>query len=311
MPDKEFSGLWIPRDIIMDKGLTSTDKLILAAVEALSKEGACYASNKYIAEVTGGSFELVRKTIYKLQKNGYLTSADSKDMFAFTAKRALVRVQKRQDGCGNGLPLSGNILPHSGNIVTDEGGNILPHDGNRVPHSGNILPHDGNGLPPTSGNILPHDGNRLPHSGNIFPEGGNIVTECGNRVPPYNINNINNNIFNNTDNNIAATRAREAEPVDNFVDVVNMYENTIRPIPNKIEQDNLVDLYDEFGAEWMKEAIREAGKSGGRSISYLAAILRRWERSGLKEPWKKPYKKNVEETPTDRVNRILAELEEM
>ena len=124
-------------------------------------------------------------------------------------------------------------------------------------------------------------------------------------------NNINNNINNNTENNIAATRAREAEPVDNFVDVVNMYENTIRPIPNKIEQDNLVDLYDEFGAEWMKEAIREAGKSGGRSISYLAAILRRWEGSGLKEPWKKPYKKNVEETPTDRVNRILAELEEM
>ena len=124
-------------------------------------------------------------------------------------------------------------------------------------------------------------------------------------------NNINNNINNNTENNIAATRAREAEPVDNFVDVINMYENTIRPIPNKIEQDNLVDLYDEFGAEWMKEAIREAGKGGGRSISYLAAILRRWERSGLKEPWKKPFKKNVEETPTDRVNRILAELEEM
>ena len=138
---------------------------------------------------------------------------------------------------------------------------------------------------------------------------------CANLNTPYvqncTLDNINNNINNNTENNIAATRAREAEPVDNFVDVVNMYENTIRPIPNKIEQDNLVDLYDEFGAEWMKEAIREAGKSGGRSISYLAAILRRWERSGLKEPWKKPYKKNVEETPTDRVNRILAELEEM
>ena len=153
----------------------------------------------------------------------------------------------------------------------------------------------------------------------LYPMCKSAQGVCANLNTPYvqnctidNIdNNINNNINNNTENNIAATRAREAEPVDNLVDVVNMYENTIRPIPNKIEQDNLVDLYDEFGAEWMKEAIREAGKSGGRSISYLAAILRRWERSGLKEPWKKPYKKNVEETPTDRVNRILAELEEM
>ena len=302
MPDKEFSGLWIPKDIIMDKGLTSTDKLILAAVEALSKEGACYAGNKYIAEVTGGSFELVRKTIYKLQKNGYLASVDNKDMFAFTAKRALVRVPKRQDGCGNGFPLSGNILPHSGNIVTDDSGNILPHDGNRVPHSGNILPHDGNRVPPTSGNIVTPCGNRLPLSGNIFPEGGNIVTECGNRVPPYNIYNINNNILNNKNNNIAAA-ARAREDVDeNFGRVAELYQNCIHPIPNQIERDDLEDLYMEFGADWLVEAIKESARSRAQSIRYVTAVLRRWKNSGDKEPWNR--NKKQDESAVDKITRL-------
>ena len=266
MPDKEFSGLWIPKDIIMDKGLTSTDKFILAAVEALSKEGACYAGNKYIAEVTGGSFELVRKTIYKLQKNGYLASVDNKDMFAFTAKRALVRVPKRQDGCGNGLP------------------------------------HDGNGLPPTSGNIVTPCGNRLPLSGNIFPKGGNIVTECGNRVPPYNIYNINNNILNNKNNNIAAA-ARAREDVDeNFGRVAELYQNCIHPIPNQIERDDLEDLYMEFGADWLAEAIKESARSRAQSIRYVTAVLRRWKNSGDKEPWNR--NKKQDESAVDKITRL-------
>ncbi len=82
---------------------------------------------------------------------------------------------------------------------------------------------------------------------------------------------------------IAAANARAKE---NFLDtqkwdeVVHLYEDCIHPIPNMVERDELIDMVQTDGFETVKEAIREAGKSRGKSVNYIQAILNRWRKEG-------------------------------
>ncbi len=49
----EFSGLWIPKEILEKYGLSQTEKLLLAAILALSKTQYCCAGNQYFAKLLG------------------------------------------------------------------------------------------------------------------------------------------------------------------------------------------------------------------------------------------------------------------
>ena len=48
--DRDFKGIWIPKEIWLDERLNALDKIILAEINSLDGEDGCYASNQYLAE---------------------------------------------------------------------------------------------------------------------------------------------------------------------------------------------------------------------------------------------------------------------
>lgn len=73
MVNRSFRGVWIPREIWLNKDLSITEKCFLAEIDSLggSEEG-CFASNQYFAEFFNLSKERARKIIGELSKKGYL-----------------------------------------------------------------------------------------------------------------------------------------------------------------------------------------------------------------------------------------------
>lgn len=91
-----------------------------------------------------------------------------------------------------------------------------------------------------------------------------------------------------------------------FEQIVNLYQDCIHPIPNEVESDDLCSLYDEFGAEWLTEAIKAAARHRARSIAYVKSVLNNWASSGKNEPWKQQPKKPPAKSGNNAQNRNSA-----
>lgn len=71
---RDFKGVWIAREVWLDRRLNALEKVILMEIDSLdSTERGCYASNKYIAEFCQCSETKVSTAISKLVTLGYLT----------------------------------------------------------------------------------------------------------------------------------------------------------------------------------------------------------------------------------------------
>jgi hypothetical protein len=70
---RDFKGVWIPKEIWLDKNLNALDKCIFVEVDSLdNEEQGCFASNEYLAEFCQCSETKVSNAISKLIKLGYL-----------------------------------------------------------------------------------------------------------------------------------------------------------------------------------------------------------------------------------------------
>jgi uncharacterized phage protein (TIGR02220 family) len=70
--NRGFKGIWIPRQIWLNKELSSKDKVLLAEINSLDNEEGCIASNAYFAEFFQMSKGNVSKSISKLKSLGYI-----------------------------------------------------------------------------------------------------------------------------------------------------------------------------------------------------------------------------------------------
>jgi DNA-binding transcriptional ArsR family regulator len=70
--EREFLGVWIPKNIYLHKGLTPTEKLLLAEVTSFAKNGVCFASNEHFSEFLGVSKSQVSRLITKLNRMGLI-----------------------------------------------------------------------------------------------------------------------------------------------------------------------------------------------------------------------------------------------
>ena len=71
--DRDFKGVWIPKEVWLDTRLNSLDKVILSEIDSLDKgEDGCWASNQYIADFCQCSQTKVSTSITKLVKLNYL-----------------------------------------------------------------------------------------------------------------------------------------------------------------------------------------------------------------------------------------------
>lgn len=58
------------------------------------------------------------------------------------------------------------------------------------------------------------------------------------------------------------------------------YQNSFGLLATKTISDKLIELEDEYGREWVLDALRETGLKGARSIRYTESILQRWQTEG-------------------------------
>ena len=71
--NRDFKGVWIPKEVWLDDRLNALDKIILTEIDSLDQgEDGCFASNEYIANFCQCSATKVSTSINQLIKYGYL-----------------------------------------------------------------------------------------------------------------------------------------------------------------------------------------------------------------------------------------------
>lgn len=84
--ERGFKGIWIPKEIWLDRRLTPLDKFVLMEINSLDNdETGCYASNKHIADVCMCSERKISECISKLIDLGYI------ERVAFDGRNRVIR----------------------------------------------------------------------------------------------------------------------------------------------------------------------------------------------------------------------------
>ena len=68
---KEFKGIWIPYEVLVDKNLNDKEKIIYSMILYLSKENDCTMSNTYISKLLNICNVQASRIINSLKKKGY------------------------------------------------------------------------------------------------------------------------------------------------------------------------------------------------------------------------------------------------
>lgn len=80
--------------------------------------------------------------------------------------------------------------------------------------------------------------------------------------------------------NVCKNSPEQSDDDDGFAKIINIYSNNIHPV-TPFEAEKLADLKESYSAELIVKAIERAVIRGKRNFGYIAAILRRWEESGI------------------------------
>jgi len=82
--------------------------------------------------------------------------------------------------------------------------------------------------------------------------------------------------------------------------IFRLYEENIGPL-TPIIADTLTELENEYSAEWIAEAFREALKNNVRNLRYIEAILKNWQEAGKHDRTnRRSSQKNSEEHDPDQ-----------
>jgi len=72
--DRDFKGVWIPRQIWLSNDLTLQEKVFIVEINSLNNEQGCYANNSYFADFFNLSKTRVSLVIKSLIDKGYISS---------------------------------------------------------------------------------------------------------------------------------------------------------------------------------------------------------------------------------------------
>jgi len=72
MTDRDFKGVWIPKDIWLNKELSMIEKVILIEIDSLDNEYHCIASNEYFAEFCNCGVSTVTRAIKHLKDLNFI-----------------------------------------------------------------------------------------------------------------------------------------------------------------------------------------------------------------------------------------------
>lgn len=72
MDNRDFKGVWIPKEVWLDERLSALDKIILTEIDSLDGERGCYASNKRLADFCQCSESKISKSVSLLIELNYI-----------------------------------------------------------------------------------------------------------------------------------------------------------------------------------------------------------------------------------------------
>jgi uncharacterized phage protein (TIGR02220 family) len=75
--ERDFKGIWIPREVWLNKDLKAMEKLFLVEIDSLDNEEGCFAGNDYFSDFFGLSKNRCSEIIKSLEKKN-LVSIDYK-----------------------------------------------------------------------------------------------------------------------------------------------------------------------------------------------------------------------------------------
>jgi len=96
---RDFKGIWIPKEIWLNKNLSLTEKCLLVEIDSLDQNGkGCFASNEYLAEFISVSKSRCACIISRLRKDGFIidVSFDGRTRRIALAER--YKVSQKQQG---------------------------------------------------------------------------------------------------------------------------------------------------------------------------------------------------------------------
>lgn len=123
--ERDFKGVWIPKEVWLDDRLNALDKVILTEIDSLdSSERGCWASNQFIAEFCQCSESKVSKAISKLIELDYLylQSFDgrTRELKSRLSNYERQSSKKCEAGCDN-LPQSNTVSNPDSNPSNNKG----------------------------------------------------------------------------------------------------------------------------------------------------------------------------------------------
>lgn len=98
--NRDFKGVWIPKEIWLDDRLTALDKVIFVEIDSLDDgETGCYASNQYLAEFCQCSVTKVSNAVAKLTELGYIETASFDGRKRILKSRLTKSVRQDNEKC--------------------------------------------------------------------------------------------------------------------------------------------------------------------------------------------------------------------
>lgn len=70
--NRDFKGVWIPKEIWLNEQLTMLEKVILIEIDSLDNEHHCVASNEYLSNFCQCSISKVTAAVTKLKDLGLI-----------------------------------------------------------------------------------------------------------------------------------------------------------------------------------------------------------------------------------------------
>ena len=71
--ERDFKGVWIPKEIWLDERLSPLEKVLLVEIDSLDNERGCFKSNAKFAEFMQCGVNTITRSVKKLADLGYVT----------------------------------------------------------------------------------------------------------------------------------------------------------------------------------------------------------------------------------------------
>lgn len=105
--NRDFKGVWVPRDIWLSKELSAIEKVILVEIDSLDNDEHCFASNEYFAEFCNCSVPTVTRAIKHLKELNYI------EVSSFDGRHRLIKMIKQtnqNDEADSSKRLTSNLV---------------------------------------------------------------------------------------------------------------------------------------------------------------------------------------------------------